>query len=1699
MKRSMGLFETVKCGVLALAALASLVSVAASLPDVTIENARFRLVIGGDARAKSLVVKATGEDMLDHAEDIPVFSVIQDRPFCNEVKLTLPNQRTEFRADRVRREGDCLFIGFEQLSYEMQLRLTERPDYVTVELVDFPLGPRRANGLELTYPPVSVVKLLNLPVRDRAHFGDWLNVSWDDRAALSVFAAEPRTWIENQRRHGFRLMTAAAHRGVHLRGTKAVLMATAGKDFLNAMDVAERELGLPRGVESRRDPDANASTYWAADVNPTTVDRHLAVAKQGGFRRMLMYHSSVCNQLRWFNIADYEPHPKFPKGYESIREMLAKIKAAGIMPGLHVLQTFIGFDTHYISPVADPRLNLKRHFTLSRPLDEKTAGDLFVNEDPSDSPTNELSRILAFGGELIHYEGFTTERPYRFTGIVRGDKKTTPVAHPAGQIGGVLDVCEYAANSCYIDQNTDLQDEIAAKIAKIWDCGFEFMYNDGSEGVNVPQGIHVANAQYRVWQALAHKPLFMEGAAKSHFGWHHQAGGNAFDIFPPEIFKEMIVRWPLREAPMMADNFTRVDFGWWGVYQPGAEVRVNGRTIPTVGTQPDMWEFGTSKAAAWNCPAAVQAPDKLLRHPRGNDLLEVIRRWEDVRARRWLTDGQRELLKDPAREFHLYKNEKGGYELCEIEMLPTPAAANFLRGFVFERDGRRTVAYWHTSGEGTVDWALGPSVRVADLAYLETDLSRVEIRAAWSAATEAGRTARAVADAGVGSGELRYGWREAIDMHHVGETNGWASVEPAGVKDVAFPYTASFKTHDGEVWLYRTIDGDVPAGRRVFLELGGATYLLTAYLNGEKVGEHRGSYGDFAFDVTRHLRSGSKNLLALNLKCPTDGAFRVDGNLRVQSPVWRAFPHIQRVPALVAHDDAALADVFIRPDWKTGRLGLDLTFDATQASPALPVAVEVRAHKRDAVLARAEATVSVAAGRAAVAFPQPPVVPNFRLWSPDDPALYDVTVRAGGEVVTRAVGFRDFRVDDSGYFSLNGRRMFLKCTHMASEYPDALDLPVHVSEMYRTLLYLKTCGFNAVRYINCPAYPEVLDMCDEIGLMMYEEHPMAWQRVEGKNASALFRASVREIVLRDRNHACLTLFGLLNEVENSPKKKVFNQTAAVMVPELRTIAPDLLFMYHSGRWDAGRSIASASNPGTDGWTAWMGDEGPGEPPEPCKNPSDGSVNHTGRGDIHLYPRLPLNGREWGLFDRYLTGIRRAAFVSESGYGSMANVLEGYLHVAEKDLPPGTANHLMTSNQVVALRHAFAKYNLYSVWPTPEEMIKASELECARKRADLTTMIRRKAKVNGYSVTMAQDLNYYGEGLLETSGGLKRGMSEMLEEQLADLRFCVSATNRAVYAGAPFMLDVALSDFGVLKEGTDYPIALRIIGPDGIAWRRELTHRVAKGADGQRVPVVSLFAGDVSTAGWKPGRYQVGAEILEGAHADCGTLVFTVVAPPIATMLAGCTVHAVNGVHPSIQGSLRRAGATLCEAKVESLPTNGVIFVGWRRLEDAAIDQFVEAARKGARVVFLQPEAISTPGATGRPRRMPFEAGTIKCANNWLYHEDAIVVASPLTKDLTPPGILDTDFFADNWSNRTFLGAKKPDVAAIYGAYVGFGGRGQRDCEIGVQLGAYRVGRGWIVLNTLRLDLSGGQPATDLILRNLVTGDIWYNTSYGECK
>ena len=160
----------------------------------------------------------------------------------------------------------------------------------------------------------------------------------------------------------------------------------------------------------------------------------------------------------------------------------------------------------------------------------------------------------------------------------------------------------------------------------------------------------------------------------------------------------------------------------------------------TIGTQPDMWEFGTSRAAAWDCPATLQVYlPSYRKHPRIDDLMEVMRRWEDVRAKNWLTPAQKQMLKSSTQEHHLYVNDEGGYELIPIEVLPSPAKAKDVRAILFTREGKSVLAYWHMSGSGKMSISLRAdgkreTVAVDKMRYLSSSLTTEAVKAAYAAA-----------------------------------------------------------------------------------------------------------------------------------------------------------------------------------------------------------------------------------------------------------------------------------------------------------------------------------------------------------------------------------------------------------------------------------------------------------------------------------------------------------------------------------------------------------------------------------------------------------------------------------------------------------------------------------------------------------------------------------------------------------------------------------------------------------------------------------------------------------------------------------------------------------------------------------------------------------------------------------------------------
>ena len=148
----------------------------------------------------------------------------------------------------------------------------------------------------------------------------------------------------------------------------------------------------------------------------------------------------------------------------------------------------------------------------------------------------------------------------------------------------------------------------------------------------------------------------------------------------------------------MAQDFTRLNFGWWAFFDD---------------TQPDHYEFGTSRAAAWDCPVTMKGYlERMNNHPRTDDILEVLRRWEDARARGLITDEFKQMLRNPDQE-HTLLLDGDGYRLVPYTAIDGAVQGNAdAAAFSMEIDGRGYAVLWHKTGESKLTLPALPDLKL---------------------------------------------------------------------------------------------------------------------------------------------------------------------------------------------------------------------------------------------------------------------------------------------------------------------------------------------------------------------------------------------------------------------------------------------------------------------------------------------------------------------------------------------------------------------------------------------------------------------------------------------------------------------------------------------------------------------------------------------------------------------------------------------------------------------------------------------------------------------------------------------------------------------------------------------------------------------------------------------------------------------------
>lgn len=282
----------------------------------------------------------------------------------------------------------------------------------------------------------------------------------------------------------------------------------------------------------------------------------------------------------------------------------------------------------------------------------------------------------------------------------------------------------------------------------------------------------------------------------------------------------------------------------------------------------------------------------------------------------------------------------------------------------------------------------------------------------------------------------------------------------------------------------------VPASwgdRRVLLHFGAVDWSAVVWLNGKRIGEHRGGFDPFSFDVTDALVADAENVLVVAVEDPSDTGSQPQGKQHLKPDgIWyTAVSGIWQTVWLEPTPHAAIQKLKTTP--RLNDSAVEVVVDAVGADDSMEV--EVSAVVEGEVIA----SVSGPPGKALKL-----EISDARPWSPDDPYLYDLEVRlvSGGKTIDKVGSYFGFRsielgTDRNGHVRMlfNGEPLFQYGPLDQGYWPDGLYTPPTEEAMVFDLKQAKRLGFNMVRKHVKVESARWYYSCDRLGLLVWQDMP----------------------------------------------------------------------------------------------------------------------------------------------------------------------------------------------------------------------------------------------------------------------------------------------------------------------------------------------------------------------------------------------------------------------------------------------------------------------------------------------------------------------------------------------------------------------------------------------------------------------------------
>jgi len=333
--------------------------------------------------------------------------------------------------------------------------------------------------------------------------------------------------------------------------------------------------------------------------------------------------------------------------------------------------------------------------------------------------------------------------------------------------------------------------------------------------------------------------------------------------------------------------------------------------------------------------------------------------------------------------------------------------------------------------------------------------------------------------------------------------------------------------YEGTVWLRRKFNAQPEKGKRYFVYFGAVNYEAHVYLNGKKLGIHKGGFTPFQFEVTGKLKSGNNSLVV-----KADNTRKPDEIPTVNTDWWN-YGGITRDVYLAELPEHFIADYKIQLEKGSNNsisfsLKLADAFAGQEVSVSIPELNLKKDYKTDSE------------GKISEVF----IWNNLSLWSPENPKLYTVNIKSANENIEDKIGFRTIEVKGDSIL-LNGKSVFFRGISMHDENPLLQGRLRSKGDMRMMLQWAKDLNCNYVRLAHYPHNEEMIRLADEMGLLVWAEVPVYWTiSWENPVTYANAKQQLTDLISRDKNRASVVVWSIGNETPLSAPRLSFMSNLA---------------------------------------------------------------------------------------------------------------------------------------------------------------------------------------------------------------------------------------------------------------------------------------------------------------------------------------------------------------------------------------------------------------------------------------------------------------------------------------------------------------------------------------------------------------------------